>query len=630
MKNIFYSLFIITLLFLVPSRLNAWVYPEHRDIMLLAIQKLSPEYKNTLDALWAEARIGYEFRLTESVVDATQTTSPTHLDYASFPAIGGDHSTSAKNMLDIILKSEWILDVADITARLKIDLLNSSDRNMRVNALRNSDIRLQTADPDYATRAGHNNVHFLLSLESASESREEYAYECIKEGSELNALGVYIWYHYSALNKMSRLASESLSQQERSALILSALADEGFGLHFLEDVFAAGHAAGTWGDASQQKGTHDFYNEHGLKTTTWSGKNIVLTGDAWMRPEDAEFTANVIKLSLEQLLDVANGKIKVKINDDELIKAEAEDFNISKNEFMPSQKYDSKFVEMLNPILYDTPIPGLVKGLGELPRFRAELGTFFGFSPSLRGAVINGGFGLTQKTLGIVGGLEGSVRFGLGLDGILNEASDGLVFLDIGWRQDGSSSVGIIAAQGTENYGSYFSAIPGRSAYSARIRLPFYIVPGDLLIAGPILLLISPKDLSEMAVTAVNGGLIPWHLGMATPIGRFQIVLGREAAVYFYGRTKQRDALFAFNDSDELIMASYRSTQIEFPFLEYKPLRSFSTDQSSTLLIQFYGGVDIPHNINSLDVKNRPAPKLENVWYLGARVVFDWRHYFEL
>lgn len=630
MKNIFYSLFIITLLFLVPSRLNAWVYPEHRDIMLLAIQKLSPEYKNTLDALWAEARIGYEFRLTESVIDATQTTSPTHLDYASFPAIGGDHSTSAKNMLDIILKSEWILDVADITARLKIDLLNSSDRNMRVNALRNSDIRLQTADPDYATRAGHNNVHFLLSLESASESREEYAYECIKEGSELNALGVYIWYHYSALNKMSRLASESLSQQERSALILSALADEGFGLHFLEDVFAAGHAAGTWGDASQQKGTHDFYNEHGLKSTTWSGKNIILTGDAWMRNEDAELAASVIKLSIEQLIDAANGMVKIKTESNEWIKAEPEDFDISKNEFMPAQKFDNEFVQMLNPILFDTPIPGLIKGLGELPRFRAELGTFFGFSPSLRGSVINGGFGLTQKTLGIVGGLEGSVRFGLGLDGILNEASDGLIFLDVGWRQDGSSSVGVVAVEGTENYGSFLSAIPGRSGFSARLRLPFFIVPGDLLIAGPILFLLSPKDLSEMAVTAVNGGLIPWHLGMATPIGRFQIVLGREAAVYFYGRTKQRDALFAFNDSDELIMASYRSTQIEFPFLEYKPLRSFSTDQSSTLLIQFYGGVDIPHNIKSLDVNNRPAPNLENVWYLGARVVFDWRHYFEL
>ena len=57
----------------------------------------------------------------------------------------------------------------------------------------------------------------------------------------------------------------------------------------------------------------------------------------------------------------------------------------------------------------------------------------FGFSPSIKLTAINGGFGLKQKTVGVIGGLEGSVRFGLGLDGILNEASDGLVFLAVSY-----------------------------------------------------------------------------------------------------------------------------------------------------------------------------------------------------
>jgi hypothetical protein len=38
-----------------------------------------------------------------------------------------------------------------------------------------------------------------------------------------------------------------------------------------------------------------------------------------------------------------------------------------------------------------------------------------------------------------------------------------------------------------------------------------------------------------MAVTAANGGLIPWQLGWATRFGRFQFVLGREVGVAFYG-----------------------------------------------------------------------------------------------
>ena len=61
-------------------------------------------------------------------------------------------------------------------------------------------------------------------------------------------------FHISALQKASKSYDESLSEEERSAMIRSALADEAFALHFLEDSFASGHTAGTWGDASQRKG----------------------------------------------------------------------------------------------------------------------------------------------------------------------------------------------------------------------------------------------------------------------------------------------------------------------------------------------------------------------------------------
>lgn len=87
----------------------AWVYSEHRDIALLAILKLSPVYRLELDRLWAEARIGYEARLTETVIDAAQSVKPDKLDYASWTAIGGDHSCSPENMLYNILQTDWIL-----------------------------------------------------------------------------------------------------------------------------------------------------------------------------------------------------------------------------------------------------------------------------------------------------------------------------------------------------------------------------------------------------------------------------------------------------------------------------------------------------------------------------------------
>ena len=127
----------------------------------------------------------------------------------------------------------------------------------------------------------------------------------LKAGSEINAVGVWGRYHLSALQKATRLARENLAPEERSALALAMLADEAFALHFLEDVFAAGHVAGTWGDVSQRKGTHDYYNESGLEVRTWQGaeNTVVLMGDAHMRPEDAERAAAAVRLSLEQLLD---------------------------------------------------------------------------------------------------------------------------------------------------------------------------------------------------------------------------------------------------------------------------------------------------------------------------------------
>ena len=150
--------------------------------------------------------------------------------------------------------------------------------------------------------------HFLLARPDVDTDAREYLTACLKEGAELNALGAYSWFHISALSKAVRYATENLTSEEKSALILSALADEAFALHFLEDVFASGHTAGTWGNASQRKGTHDYYNEHGLEVVTWDGQRMILMGDAYMRPQDAEVAAIRVAMSLEELLDAASGK----------------------------------------------------------------------------------------------------------------------------------------------------------------------------------------------------------------------------------------------------------------------------------------------------------------------------------
>jgi len=626
-------IFTVIFLFLNISQLNAWIYPEHRDIALLAIQNLSPEYRAIMDKLWADARTGYEHRLTEAVIDATQSINPSLLDFASWPAISGDHSCSPENMLYNVLETDWILQVADIAAQLKIDIANSETRSKHINSIRDSDINFQRVDPEYATRAGSNNVHFLLSRPEVDTDAREYLIKCLTEGTELNALGAYTMFHVSALLKVARLSQENLTSEERSALVLSALANEAFALHFLQDVFASGHVAGTWGDASQRKGTHDYYNEKGLAVTTWDGKRVILMGDAYMRPQDAELAAISIRLSLEQLLDVASGTVSIDYSaTNETFQSVQDNFSVCKNNFVPSGSVaDTQIKTYLSDVLVHTPVPGLATGLGEMPRFRAELGAFIGVVPALRGATVNGGFGLDQNTAGGVGGIDVAIRLGIGLEGVLNESGDGLIFLDLGWRQDGSSTMKFGDSPALPEAGHITSAIPGRDAFIIRFRMPFWLIPGDMILLAPILGLTSPETLGKVGVQAVNGGLIPWQAGIATPIGRFQFILGREIGITLYGGGDQKDALLIPGqgvNNDQTTLITFESTQLDFPIVEYRPFRTFSLDQSSSLVIQLNVGVDIPRNESVVIPEGAAIPDLESVWYIGMRFAFDWRYYF--
>ena len=104
----------------------AWIYPEHRDIAVLAVETLDPERRAIFDRLWAEARVGHEKRLCKQGADLVQGVLPECIDWAAMSGISGDHSCSSQQMLDTVINSEWILAVADIAAQLKVDLARIS------------------------------------------------------------------------------------------------------------------------------------------------------------------------------------------------------------------------------------------------------------------------------------------------------------------------------------------------------------------------------------------------------------------------------------------------------------------------------------------------------------------------
>jgi predicted RNA-binding protein with PIN domain len=636
-----------------PAR--AWIYPEHRDIAMLAVQGLDAERGAQFAQLWSDARAGDAARLCERAADTEQSLTPECVDWAALSAIAGDHSCSSRELVQTVRESPWILMVADIAAQLKVDLAAipvSDNRDVeglrqryaseeikarRANALRTADTRIQRADRQYATRADSNLAHFMLARPDTQLDPFLYAQLALRTGSQLNAVGVYTWYHISALQKANRLRRAQLTTEERQRLTRAMLFDEAFALHFLEDMYAAGHVSGSWGDISQRKGTHDFYNVNGLEVFTWKGRDntIVLAGDAHMRAEDSERVARAVRQSLMQVLEVAAGQ-GASVADPGIVADTdlPETFDVCTSETFPAQgpltagNGGNPYADELGRILLDTPVPGLGEGLGSMPRAHSEVGQFFGLTGAIDARRIDQGFsGSENQGSGWIGGLDVGFRAGLGLDGVLGNAGDGLVFVQFGLRSETpSSNRQTLDGQGPPAIAPG-STMPARSGLSTRIRMPFFLVPGDLLLMSPLFFFNRPAY-ENMAVTAANGGFIPWQYGIATGIGRFQLVAGRELGVTWYGTLFGDSHMVtpALDLNDDLQFVTHRSIFFDVPLVEYRPYRSFTSNQSSTVLFQLFAGIDVPHGENTTST-TAPAVNLDTIYSLGVRLLFDWRYY---
>lgn len=594
----------------------AWLFPEHRDITVLAVRSLTPDQQTQLQALWTEARAGHEQRLCAQDADPAQSAKPSCIDYAAWAAISGDHSCSAQEMQETVLNSNWVLGVAGVAGRLKQQLAAASNANGRNNATRNSDLALERTDPGYATRASSNDAHFLLARPEVEMDAETYTRLALGPKAELNAMGTYVWYHLRALDRARSVARGDVPAAAHADAVRAALADEAFALHFLEDSFAAGHIAGNWGRTEMRKGTHDFYNQRGLAEVTWKGDHFVAQGDGYLKPADAQRASNAVRDSLAQLLDSFAGKLELTAPDDTNY-TQADGFNTCKVAQFPTAAGKRKDIALLVPILMQTPVPAMGRGAGELPRFRTEMGAFVGLSTGFRGNVLTHGFGPRQAGASMTSGIDLAGRVGLGLDGLLGDSSDGLIFLEAGVRDD--------------THAAGAAAVPGRGAITARLRMPFWLIPGDVALAAPILAFTSPVKLQKMAVGAADGGLIPWQAGISTRAGRFQMVLGREVGVSIF--PKGNDHEFALPTpgvpSGNSTVVSLNSLQMEFPVMEYRLFRTFSTNQSSGLMLQPYVGFDTPTSVKVISPANAPTPDAHTIVTTGVRVVFDWRHYFK-
>jgi hypothetical protein len=616
---------------LLPAAAGAWIYPEHRDIAVAAVARLPAADREALERLWAEARQGHEARLCEKPSAGDQGLSPKCLDFAALPAISGDHACSPRQLMETVLGADWIMGVARVAAETREALATAESRPQKLQRWATSNIELQRVDKDYATRAGANNAHFLLPR--SGNDLLEFARSSAREGAPLNALGLYIQYHLAALAEAQRLAATPAGP-ERAELARQVVALEGFAFHWMEDLYASGHAAGTWGSAAWRKGTHDYYCEFGMDTSSWRDEPIVAYGDAYMKPADVERASTALATAMGQLAAALRRGDALGVSAQKFGPGPGVilGFDSCKEMTQPSAKNADLVAPKVWDHIYNTPRPGRGANDVHLPRFREELGPFVGGFGALGGGVVLGGYQSTT-TRGSAA-LTAGLRLGFGAESLTGSVGTGLAFLDVGLTMQTAQVDPCEGSQcATLGANTLFPRVPSRTGLRLGLRLPFWLIPGDTLILLPVLALTSTDAAAKVAVAAASGGLIPWQRSFRTGAGIFQLVLGREVQAILFGYMGKKNMPLFVGDvivpggATELGVMELKSVALDFPVLEWTPFRTFATQLSFAFQIQLGFSVDIPVSTTVLAPAGATAVSFDPAWAIFLRMQFDARYF---
>ena len=620
------GLAIALLVLLIPDTAGAFVYSEHRAIAGAAIARLDPERAATLARLWTLARTGEEDRLCSEPWTGEAGLEQSCVDLASWSAIGGDHSCSPADLLAQVLEGGMILRKERVCAIEARALAAATRDDQRRNAATSAQIALARIDPAYASRAGANNAHFLLPR--GGQDFLGYLDVAMNPSTVPNSAATYFFFHGAAMVLAAR-TDPGDSGPEAAARARLILALEAFAEHYLEDMFAAGHVAGSWGNVAERKGTHDFYNRRGLEVRSWDGEETVLFGDAFLKPDGLTRAAQAVHASLEQVLDAwtdgsaaRSAALKASVPEEAL----SGSFDVCRSRAAPDWDVPDSLSSWFEAVASRMPVPFRGAGPGSLPRNHAEIGPFAALAAGGSLAGSGGGFDDLDSGGQLIDSLSLGLRVGLGLEELLTDSGDGLIFLEGGVAM--SSKEPTDCPECSPGVGNLLPRVPARSGIQARFRAPFWLIPGDLILAAPFLLLTSKDTYTEMAAAAATGGLIPWQRRFHTPVGSFQLVLGREVGATFFGFTGGLDELFTLDgEKDDVVIVGFRSVLVEVPLLEYEAFRSYGARQSLGVRFQFGAGFDKPLKVQVLDPPGAPPPSLRTRYFGYLRLIFEGRRY---
>jgi hypothetical protein len=163
-----------------------------------------------------------------------------------------------------------------------------------------------------------------------------------------------------------------------------------------------------------------------------------------------------------------------------------------------------------------------------------------------------------------------------------------------------------------------------------RLRLPFWVLPGDLVLATPILAFTNPTALKKMGIRAADGGVIAIQRRISTGVGAFQFMAGREVGVTLFGYV-EKDAFLAVIEGPSgrtVEPIAVKSIQWEFPLIEYRPFREYGSRYTYATFLQIGAGLDRPVEAIIVGHPEVPGPTLRTRYFGFVRIFFDGRRYF--
>ena len=551
------------------------------------------------------------------------------VDYASFPALAGDHSCTAAELWADAAKEPWAVKVVWVAAKTKERLPGARNEAHRNDLWSLSHLAMQYVDPRYLTRAEGNNAHFLFPRApvAAKEDLDKYLDRVLSPGIEINATGLYAQFHMLALRYAALY--HAAPEAEKAELGARALLAEGVALHFLEDSFSAGHYAATWGGAAWQKGTHDLYSTIGLTTMTWKGDLFASHGDGHMSEEDMKVAAVTVRKSLAQVAAAADGRMPLSAEPLSASEKTIVAFNFCKEEYLPPTPDQPVARSATQMVLQGTPIPAGGKDEIHPPRSRAEIGLFVGAISGYSLGLAMAGYDSWNNSR-LRSEFEIGARVGIGLEGVITTNMDGQMWLQ-GELVAGPAQLDLACYTCSGIGRRTDPAVPrvgSRSALKLSLRMPFYVLPFDLLVLGPVLMLASPQTLTEVVFASAYGGILPVERKWETSLGTFQFMAGREIGFTLWGITGQANQ-FIYTPTanvNDFRVINYNSLELDFPVLEFVPPRVFAT--TLALAAEFQLGFNVEFPLSPTYKENGAPFSLGPSWNIYLRFRLDARKYF--